>query len=204
MTLKLVGAGLGRTGTTSLKFALTQLLDGPVYHMLEVFGHMDDIPVWHDALRTGTLDQSVLDDWIACVDWPACTHWKQIAEANPDAPILLSTRDDADQWFTSCENTILQIFNTPRNEGADPWRDMGEQMLHDFCGGDFLDRATMTKAYDAWNADVRATADPSRLIDWKPGDGWGPICEALGVPAPSEEFPHSNSTKEFRERAGWD
>ena len=33
MTLKVVGAGLGRTGTHSLMVALEKLLDAPCYHM---------------------------------------------------------------------------------------------------------------------------------------------------------------------------
>ena len=39
MSLRVVGAGLGRTGTVSLKLALEKLLDAPCYHMMEVFGH---------------------------------------------------------------------------------------------------------------------------------------------------------------------
>jgi hypothetical protein len=35
--LKVVGAGVGRTGTHSLKIALEQLLGGPCHHMVEVF-----------------------------------------------------------------------------------------------------------------------------------------------------------------------
>ena len=37
MGLKVIGAGLGRTGTASLKVALEQLGFGPCYHMGEVF-----------------------------------------------------------------------------------------------------------------------------------------------------------------------
>ena len=50
MTLRVVGAGLGRTGTHSQKLALEQLLGGPCYHMIETFGRPDDIPVWHRAI----------------------------------------------------------------------------------------------------------------------------------------------------------
>src|SRR5689334_16327222 len=39
MTLKVIGAGFGRTGTMSLKLALEQLGFGPCYHMIEVFKH---------------------------------------------------------------------------------------------------------------------------------------------------------------------
>jgi hypothetical protein len=49
MTMRVVGAGVGRTGTLSLKAALEQLLGGRCYHMLETFGRLDDLPVWEAA-----------------------------------------------------------------------------------------------------------------------------------------------------------
>jgi len=45
---------------------------------------------------------------------------------------------------------------------------------------------------------VRAEAPPDRLVDWQPGDGWEPLCAALGVPVPDAPFPHVNTTAEFR------
>jgi hypothetical protein len=49
---------------------------------------------------------------------------------------------------------------------------------------------------------VRATAGPTRLVEWQPGDGWQPLCAALGVEVPSEPFPHLNTTEEFLRRRG--
>ena len=47
----LIGAGLPRTGTTSLRLALSHLLNGPVHHMVEVFEN-DQIEVdfWNQAM----------------------------------------------------------------------------------------------------------------------------------------------------------
>ena len=39
MSLKVIGAGFGRTGTHSLKIALEMLGFAPCYHMVEVFTH---------------------------------------------------------------------------------------------------------------------------------------------------------------------
>jgi hypothetical protein len=47
--LKLIGAGLGRTGTLSLKLALEDLLGGPCYHMIEVRERPEDPDLWGDA-----------------------------------------------------------------------------------------------------------------------------------------------------------
>ncbi len=78
MTLKVVGAGLARTGTASLKLALEQLLGGPCYHMLEVFANPAHIPVWHRAAQ-GQLPSwnSFLDGYRAAVDLPASAFWQE-------------------------------------------------------------------------------------------------------------------------------
>jgi hypothetical protein len=55
-------------------------------------------------------------------------------------------------------------------------------------------------AYEAHNQRVRDTVPPSRLLEWRPGDGWAPICDALSVPVPKEPFPHVNTTEMFIRR----
>src|SRR5712692_9189339 len=110
MSLRVIGAGLGRTGTHSLKLALERLLDGRCYHMLETFGRPDDIPVWHAAVNGDLPDwASFLSEYNAAVDWPVAGFWHELSEAFPDALILLSTRD-TDGWWTSANNTIFQIM----------------------------------------------------------------------------------------------
>ena len=49
MSLKIVGAGFGRTGTTSLKMALEQLGLGPCFHMFEVRKSAQGAGAWIDA-----------------------------------------------------------------------------------------------------------------------------------------------------------
>ena len=86
MTLRVVGAGLGRTGTHSLKLALEQLLGGPCYHMSELIDREDDTAVWAAATRGEDVDwASFLSGFAATVDWPACAFWEPIAAAHPDA-----------------------------------------------------------------------------------------------------------------------
>src|SRR5690242_16311928 len=94
MTLRVVGAGLGRTGTHSLKLALEQLLGAPCYHMAEVFEHPEHVPLWDQATRGEMPDWDALfDGYGAAVDWPMAAFWREIGEAYPDALILLSVRD---------------------------------------------------------------------------------------------------------------
>ncbi len=203
MELRVVGAGLGRTGTHSLKIALEQLLDGPCYHMLEVFGRPDDIPVWHRAVDGEMPDWSeFLSEYRAAVDWPAGAFWREIWAANPDAVVLLSSRD-SDGWWKSAHNTIFNIGELDIPAGG-AQKAMALDMLAKRFTPGWQDETEAKRAFDAHNADVRATVPADRLIDYRPGDGWQPICEKLGLPVPDAPFPHVNTTDEFRAMAGMD
>lgn len=201
MTLQIVGAGAGRTGTHSLKVALEQLLGGTCHHMVECFGRPDQIAGFTAAVDGEPVDWTALmADFTAMVDFPGSLFWREIAAANPDAPILLSTRD-ADGWYTSASNTIFVSMDSAPPE-MQPWMQTVKRMLHDRFSDDFENKDAMIAAYEAHNAAVRAEVPPQRLIDWTAGDGWGPICAALNVPVPDEPFPVTNTTKEFREMIG--
>lgn len=203
MGLKVVGAGLGRTGTNSLKLALEQLLGEPCYHMIEVFGHPDHVPQWHQAALGNMPDWNELfTGYGAAVDWPAAAFWEEQAAAFPDAVILLSTRDSA-SWWRSCDNTIFEVFRTADDKMPDEWTAMIKEMFRQFAG-DTLDEASAVAAYERHNDHVRATAPADRLVEWHPGDGWAPLCTTLGVAVPDEPFPHVNSTEDFRAMAGLD
>jgi Sulfotransferase domain len=201
MELRVVGAGLGRTGTHSLKLALEQLLGGPCYHMLEVFGRPDDVPRWQRAVDGEPRPwDEILGGYSAAVDWPASAFWRPLSEAYPDAVILLSSRSSADAWYASANETIFEVMRRG-GPGDDAWNRMTTDMLRQFTPN--LEDAAATKAaYERHNAEVRATAAPERLVDWQPGDGWEPICRALNVPVPDAAFPHVNTTDEFRVMAG--
>ena len=201
--MRIVGAGLGRTGTHSLKLALQQLLGAPCYHMSEVFEHLDHAPVWHAALRGEDVDyDSVLHGYQAIVDWPGAGVWRELADAYPEALVLLSTRKDAATWLKSVRATILgsepenKMEDDPSLPGFVP---MVREMFERFEPNWRDDDAVMA-AYDRHNEAVRREVPAERLVEWQPGDGWEPLCTALGVPVPDEPFPHVNTTEEFRER----
>ncbi len=197
MTLQVVGAGVGRTGTASLQEGLKRLLGGNCYHMIEVFGHPDHPSRWLAAMNGETDANDIVSDYVATVDWPACTLWRELADANPDAIILLSTRDP-ESWWTSCDNTIFVAMRKALEGEPNDWTSMAAKMLELF-GADMDDKAKSIAAFERHNAHVRATADPKRLVEWKGSDGWGPLCDALGLPVPDEPFPHVNTTDEFRQ-----
>jgi hypothetical protein len=203
MGLRLVGAGLGRTGTASLKAALEQLLGAPCYHMLELFQHPDHVPAWRAAATGEAVDwDGVFEGYAAAVDWPAAAFWGDIAERNPDAVILLSTRASADACWRSASETIFHSLGEPTPPEMAEWRAMWDEVAAATFTADFLDETAAKAAYERHNAEVRRTADPDRLVEWQPGDGWEPICAALGVPVPDDDFPHLNTTEEWIARRG--
>ena len=91
--IAVIGAGLPRTGTLSLKAALTQLYGGKCYHMLNVFaGDQADVDLWLRAFR----EEVSAEEWreffssrnYACgVDFPFSFHYKQIMKAYPKAKV---------------------------------------------------------------------------------------------------------------------
>lgn len=205
--IKVVGAGVGRTGTMSLKAALERLLGGPCYHMYEVIEHHMDthVPIWTGAIRGEPVDwRALLDGYDAIVDWPGASFWRELSTAYPDALVLLSTRADAATWIRSARATILRL-DDDRGGGAPPlpkFVRFGEMVhsMFDAWEPNWRDDEAAMAAYERHNAAVRAEVPPERLVEWQPGDGWEPLAAALGVPVPDEPFPHTNTTDDFRAR----
>jgi hypothetical protein len=198
MSLRLVGAGLPRTGTHSLMLALEQLLGGRCCHMSAIPGHPFNLgPGWHLALAGGRPDWSeVLAGYVAAVDWPASMFWRELAETWPDAPVLLSVRDSARTWYESVAATILPYARLPR---APDWKD-GRDLLdlfERFAGKRWDDPATLMAAYERHNAEVRRAVPRERLVEWRGEDRWAPICRALGVAVPATQFPWVNKRSEW-------
>jgi hypothetical protein len=117
--------------------------------------------------------------------------------------VLLSTRDSAETWWVSMESTIVQALGTEVPSDRPDWarrRKMTLALMRSRLTAEWPDRNATIEAYETHNESVRREVPPERLIDWRPGDGWEPICSALGLPLPSGEFPHENDTAAFRQR----
>jgi hypothetical protein len=199
MKLRVVGAGLPRTGTKSLKTALEQLLGGRCYHMTEIPGHPFNLGEgWDQALAGGTPDWNrIFDGYVAAVDWPVSMFWRELSEANPDALILLSLRDAAETWWQSVDATILPYA---RLALAPDWNEGRGllNLLERFTGTKHWDNpATMMAAYERHNAEVRMNVPPQRLLEWRATEGWEPICDALHLPIPEVPFPWNNRRSEW-------
>lgn len=198
MSLQVVGAGVGRTGTLSLKTALEQLTGRPCYHMLEILTHPDHVAPWREAAEGGKVDWSgFLDSYGATSDFPACLFWPEILEANPDAVVVLSTRRDSEAWWDSASQTIFAMDASQVPPEMAEWFAMWQAVSSARFTADVTDKAAAIAAYDRHNAEVRASAPADRLVDWQARDGWKPLADALGVSVPDEPFPHLNTREEF-------
>lgn len=196
----MVGAGLGRTGTYSLKLALERLLGGRCHHMAEVLADPErHLALWGPVLRGEEVDwEEVFAGYVAQVDFPGAAFWPEISEAFPDAVVVLSTRP-AEAWYRSAASTIFRLDD---RHGSSPFRDVWHERFG--FGDRFDDREDMIAAYERHNAAVRSSVAANRLLEWTVGDGWAPLCDRLGLPVPTEPFPWTNTTGEFRTQNGLD
>ena len=196
MTLAVIGAGLGRTATFSLKFALEHLGFGPCYHMSEVFaGARRNVPLWLDAIDGRPDWDAIFDGFHSTTDYPACTYWRELAAHYPRAKVVLTVRDP-NSWFDSVSETIFSEGMQASLAGS-PTGDMMQGVIFDAFGGRVHDRAFMTDWFVRRNNEVIDSVPPERLLVFSPKEGWEPLCAVLGVPVPAEPFPRVNSRDEI-------
>ena len=86
MALEVIGVGLGRNATFTLKFALEKLGFGPCFHMAELFADVRRrLPLWLDVVDGRPDWDAVFDGFRSTTDYPACTYWRELADHFPDA-----------------------------------------------------------------------------------------------------------------------
>jgi hypothetical protein len=213
--MRVIGAGLPRTATTTQLFALEQLGFGPCYHMRDLLADLDGgLPLW-EAAAAGAPDWgAIFGDADSTVDWPSARYYRELMEVYPDAKVILSVRG-AEEWVASMRETVWAVVH-------------GDSVLHHLCeargvldpdwgrfmemirvmtwnddtgvlAGDTYSDAGLAAVMERWNDDVRRTVPAERLLVWDPREGWEPLCEFLGVEVPDEPLPRLNETASFRE-----
>jgi hypothetical protein len=216
--MRVIGAGFGRTGTTSLKAALQELGFGPSYSLSEVFANPEHVGFWEAAsgLAGEKVDwEGFLAGYGVAVDWPACSFYEEIMEAFPEAPVILTVRDPP-EWYESTRSTIYELRRlttgslpvraafalaglfAPGVAGAVRLAD--HLVWEDTFDGRFEDRAYAMGVFERHNEAVRQRVPPERLLVFDVREGWAPLCDFLGVEAPDEPFPRLNEAREMRRR----
>ena len=207
MPIQVIGAGLGRTGTLSLKAALEELGFAKCYHMTEVLGAGTTAQTWDAATRGERVDwDRLFAGYRATVDVPSCVFYRELFEKYPEAKVILTVRDP-EPWYDSASQTLYFARNAfPK------WAALLNPRMRDFqrmigwlwdgmFRGRFEDRAFAIDVFNRHNEQVRRDVPADRLLVYEISQGWGPLCEFLGVPVPEgKPFPHVNDAAQFRAR----
>ena len=201
MTLQVIGAGFGRTGTLSLKAALTTLGIAPCHHMVEVASSPEQAPRWAAAARDGAPDwRALLEGFRAAVDWPATAFWRELSVAFPDARVILTVRDTA-AWYASFRDTILEhtaALAPPSGSALRAVYDLTRELVLDgVFAGRADDASYAMSVYEAHNRSVIDTIAAERLLVYDVASGWEPLCRFLDRPVPHAPFPHLNTRLGF-------
>jgi hypothetical protein len=210
MPLEVIGAGLSRTGTLSLKLALEALGFGPCFHMME-FVKPEYEPrhrLW-EAARDGEKPdwEAMFAGFSSAVDMPACLYYRKLALAYPQAKVILTVRDPA-SWYRSAVATIWAAEpagQTGAPRGAELAAKVRAATIRE-VGFDILqdprNEPLTTAQFSRYSEQVKRDIPPDRLLVFVAGDGWAPLCAFLGVPVPQSPFPRENATAEYQTRFG--
>ena len=205
MALQVIGAGFGRTGTTSLKAALEQLGFSKCHHMDEVMKSGAQVRFWQALSDGGEVAwDEVFEGFQASCDWPSCSYWERLHHHYPAAKIVLTVRDET-RWYESVSNTIYPAtFLLPRwLEWLVPPLARLKKMIvatvwDGVFGGRFEAREHALQVYRDHIARVKATARRDQLLVLEVNDGWAPLCSFLNVPVPEHGYPHLNDAAQMR------
>ena len=212
--MKVIGAGLPRTATTTQMVALEQLGFAPCYHMRNVLGDLEnELPHW-EAAQDGNPDwEAAFRDSQSTCDWPSARFYEDLIDYYPDAKVILTVRD-GESWVRSMRETVWGVYFgdsvlhhvSDARACIDPqWRrfiELMNRMNWEEGGaltGDHQSDQGLIEIMERWNGQVQQTVPAERLLVWNPKEGWDPLCEFLEVDVPDAPLPHLNDTASFKE-----
>lgn len=215
-TMKIIGAGYGRTGTKSLQIALEKLGYGNCYHMEKLLRNPADVILWRNAYEEKEVDWNALfQKYQAIVDFPGSIYYKELVDFYPESKVILTVRDP-EKWYDSVDATIFSfdpgpllklkmLLKMPFSATA---RNLFQVIqLNDkiiwkkYFQGKFQDRGYVIKKYQQHIEEVKQVIPADRLLIYEVKEGWQPLCEFLNKEIPKEAFPNSNKQEDFHKWA---
>jgi hypothetical protein len=213
MTLKVIGAGYGRTGTMSTYTALNQL-GFPCYHMIEVLmnkANKTHLDFWRMVANSppGTKHcwEQVLSQYTAAVDNPTSCVWRELMAAYPDAKVLLTLHPRGPEaWYESTIDTIYFTENVWQFKVVEWFTPFGRKMgdmsrkliWQRTLKGTMENKARAIAQYKQHIEDVKAAVPPEKLLIFSVAEGWAPLCRFLGLPVPATPFPNVNDREDVK------
>jgi hypothetical protein len=180
--MKILGVGLGKTGTNSLHEALQMLGFSSLHY---------DTKRLNDILDGSTPDPDFrrYDDVDAVLDVPTACFYEELRRAYPGLKCILTIRDE-DAWWKSIEGHF-------RRSELDPARHRARARIRELAYGSVVaEEGPFRERYREHNASVRASIPAKELLvmDIPAGDGWEALCPFLGIDdIPDDPFPQSNT-----------
>ena len=207
-----IGAGLGRTGSSSLEVALTKL-GYTTMHMRDYLGNKpftnrEILLEWAEAKRSKAPDadkralaaaKQIMDNgFTATTDFPACLLYKEFMELDPNAKVILSVRSNAEAWADSVLATIGAVGPLVTNKPPFKYKPFNKRFfsqMYTYLWEEIgiapygtidctkpLDRDALIKAYHEWIERVKKDVPADKLLIHEAKDGFEPICKHLGIP----------------------
>ncbi len=186
---KIFGAGLSKTGTTSLQAACTLL----GYRSLGF--HVDRLGA--AVVKGEDCDFRAYDDYDAVFDLPVAHYYQPLMQAYPRAKFILSLRDEDDWWasikqhFEARPARPPKYLEWPRRRAYKIFRRALRQRVY---GAIEPVEGLYRRRYREHNDLVQSLIPADRLlvINLMQGDGWPELCGFLGLPEPAQPFPYEN------------
>ncbi|PHH73252.1 hypothetical protein CDD82_5570 [Ophiocordyceps australis] len=229
--MRVIVCGVHRTGTASLRAALQQLGFDDCYHMFALHQHLDTHPQqWTRALNVKRSGKGTLPDWDsllanyqACCDLPAALFSVELAQAYPDAKVILLNRH-VDAWRKSAQNTIdayvwsvsfwdrlARLYCCAFDAQSRNWFRFAATLFGPgFVHFQHSNEPKATAWFKSQYQQVRDNVAAARCLEYDIKHGWKPLCHHLGVPIPKlrhektgklldAPFPHVNDRQGFQE-----
>jgi hypothetical protein len=201
MAINIIGVGVGRTGTYSLRLAINQLGYGPCHHMEEVLKDINvQVPLWSETLKGNTNWSAIYKGFNSAVDWPTAGFFRELIKEYPTAKFILTERNP-ENWADSFGSTIYKLVEgrDKAPEKMQNWLTMVNELLNKSGFPQGLDRDGLINGFIAHNKAVRDIIPKDQLLIFQVKDGWEPLCKFLNEPVPNQPFPRTNNREEFWE-----
>lgn len=216
MSIKIIGAGLPRTGTNTLKVALATLgYCNHVYHMKELLVNPERLHYWKTLDETGDTNwEALYEGYDGTVDFPGYPWYKEHMKRYPDAKVILTVRG-FESWYKSVDSTVFRagpqtpvekikmlsklLLSSRARKVVKVIKWFKKVFFAERLQGKFGDKEFAKKFWENHIAEVKAHVPADKLLVYDVSEGWGPLCNFLGVKEPKDPIPHLNKKENFKE-----